>query len=156
MRFNLLCRGFIIFYLIYSINWILTFCRMSSLHLKRFSNLLECKQNSNKYPQQPCRSGWRCRDPEPTFVIKRRPLVAAEGNGRSEPNVPVSLRSAARSERTDQEAATCTDNYAHGGCCCWLFVLVRRGHPGVKEWGGNGKRKQEEDEGEIWPEAGHL
>lgn len=46
------------------------------------------------------------------FLIKSRPLVVMKGNRCRKLNVPVGLPAAARSERTEWEAATCTDNYS--------------------------------------------
>ncbi len=57
------------------------------------------------------RSGCQCSNLEPIFVIKSRPLVVIKGNRCRKLNVPVGLPRAARSERTEWEAATCTDNY---------------------------------------------
>lgn len=74
---------------------------------------------------------------------KSRPLVVREGNRGRKLNVADSLLRAARSERTDWEAATCTDYYTHysvvGSCLSWSEEDIK------KTTGGRKKKTMESD-----------
>lgn len=84
---------------------------------------------------------------------RSRPLVVTKGNGLRKLNIAVSLRGPSAPSGRRQP----TPPVFHGDSIRAVSCLLCHKEDIKKEAAGeNGKRIQEEDEGETWPEARHL